>query len=196
MSELLNDTNNQQEVVKRIAALQIAAPCLTRVEHLSQAKNLKKKEVEASLSTLKSHYSDLHGIRLQEVKGQYQLITAPEYATDIEAFLGLEVTSRLTQAALEALAIVAYKQPTTRPEIDSIRGVNSDGVVKSLLSKGLIEELGRTEAPGRPILYGVTPEFLQHFGLEGLDQLPQIDFEAMFSTPSEAEADERRLLKD
>lgn len=196
MSELLNDTNNQQEAVKRIEALLFAAPGLTSVDQLSQATNLKKKEVEASLSTLKSYYSDLHGIRLQEVKGQYQLITAPEYATDIEAFLGLEVTSRLTQAALEALAIVAYKQPTTRPEIDSIRGVNSDGVVKSLLSKGLIEELGRTEAPGRPILYGVTPEFLQHFGLEGLDQLPQIDFEAMFSTPSEAEADERRLLKD
>lgn len=196
MSELRNDTNNQQEAVKRIEALLFAAPGLTSVDQLSQATNLKKKEVEASLSTLKSHYSDLHGIRLQEVKGQYQLITAPEYATDIEAFLGLEVTSRLTQAALEALAIVAYKQPTTRPEIDSIRGVNNDGVVKSLLSKGLIEELGRTEAPGRPILYGVTPEFLQHFGLEGLDQLPQIDFEAMFSTPSEAEADERRLLKD
>ena len=152
--------------------------------------------MEAALLMLIAHYTDLHGIRLQEVKGQFQLITAPEYATDIEAFLGLEVTSRLTQAALEALAIVAYKQPTTRPEIDSIRGVNSDGVVKSLLSKGLIEELGRSEAPGRPILYGITPEFLQHFGLEGLDQLPQIDFETMFSTPAEVEADERRLLKD
>jgi len=91
---------------------------------------------------------------------------------------------------------VADKQPTTRPEIDSIRGVNSDGVLKSLLSKGLIEELGRSDAPGRPILYGVTPDFLQHFGLEGLDQLPDIDFEAMFSTPKEAGADERKLLKD
>ena len=138
----------------------------------------------------------MHGIRIQEVKGQYQLVTAPEYASDIEVFLGLEVTSRLTQASLEALAIVAYKQPTTRPEIDSIRGVNSDGVLKSLLSKGLIEELGRSDAPGRPILYGVTPDFLQHFGLEALDQLPDIDFEALFSTPEHAEADERKLLKD
>lgn len=196
MTELLNDTKNQQEVVKRIEALLFAAPGLTSVEQLAQTTKLKKKEIETALVTLRAHYTDLHGIRLQEVNAQFQLVTAPEYATDIEAFLGLEVTSRLTQAALEALAIIAYKQPTTRPEIDSIRGVNSDGVVKSLLSKGLIEELGRSEAPGRPILYGVTPDFLQHFGLEGLDQLPEIDFEAMFSTPTEAEADERKLLKD
>ncbi len=196
MSELRNETNNQEEAVKRIEALLFAAPGLTSVDQLTQATKLKKKEIETALVSLRAHYSDLHGIRLQEVKGQFQLVTAPEYATDIEALLGLEVTSRLTQAALEALAIIAYKQPTTRPEIDSIRGVNSDGVVKSLLSKGLIEELGRSEVPGRPILYGVTPEFLQHFGLEGLDQLPEIDFEAMFSTPAEAEADERRLLKD
>lgn len=196
MSDLLKETKNQEEAVKRIEALLFAAPGLTSMDQLAQATKLKKNEVEAALVTLRTHYSELHGFRLQEVKGQFQLITAPEYATDIEAFLGLEVTSRLTQAALEALAIVAYKQPTTRPEIDSIRGVNSDGVVKSLLSKGLIEELGRSEAPGRPILYGITPEFLQHFGLEGLDQLPEIDFEAMFNTPTEAEADERRLLKD
>jgi segregation and condensation protein B len=196
MSEQRNDNNYEEQAVKRIEALLFAAPGLTSVDQLAQATKMKKREVEAELVALRTHYSELHGIRLQEVNGQYQLVTAPEYATDIEAFLGLEITSRLTQAALEALAIVAYKQPTTRPEIDSIRGVNSDGVVRSLLSKGLIEELGRSEAPGRPILYGITPEFLQHFGLEGLDQLPEIDFEALFSSPQEAEADERRLLKD
>ncbi len=196
MSESSNEPKNQAETVKRIEAILFAAPGLTGVDQLVQTTGLKTKEVENALNILRTHYSDMHGIRLQEVKGQYQLVTAPEYATDIEVFLGLEVTSRLTQAALEALAIVAYKQPTTRPEIDSIRGVNSDGVLKSLLSKGLIEELGRSDAPGRPILYGVTPDFLQHFGLEGLDQLPDIDFEALFSTPKEAGADERKLLKD
>ncbi len=122
-----------------------------------------------------------HGLRLQKIKNQYQLITAPEFAETIEKFLGLEVTSRLTQAALEVLAIVAYKQPATRPEIESIRGVNSDGVVKSLLYKGLIEELGRSEAIGRPILYGVTNEFFQHFGLESLEQLPPVDLEGCWS---------------
>ena len=151
---------------------------------------------EQVLQDLKTHYSEMHGIRLQEVKGQFQLMTAPEFAVDIETFLGLEVTSRLTQAALEALAIVAYKQPVTRPEIDSIRGVNSDGVLKSLLSKGLIEELGRSDAPGRPILYGTTPDFMQHFGLESMDQLPEIDFESLFSTEADAEGEDRKLLKD
>ena len=196
MSEQRNDNNHEEQAVKRIEALLFAAPGLTSVDQLTQATKMKKTDVEAALNALRTHYSELHGICLQEVNGQFQLVTAPEFATDIEAFLGLEVTSRLTQAALEALAIVAYKQPTTRPEIDSIRGVNSDYVVRSLLSKGLIEELGRSEAPGRPILYGITPEFLQHFGLEELDQLPEIDFEALFSSPQEAEADERRLLKD
>ena len=180
----------------KIEALLFVAPGLTSLDQLMQVTGLKKKEVEQVLQDLKTHYSEMHGIRLQEVKGQFQLMTAPEFAVDIETFLGLEVTSRLTQAALEALAIVAYKQPTTRPEMDSIRGVNSDGVLKSLLSKGLIEELGRSDAPGRPILYGTTPDFMQHFGLESMDQLPEIDFESLFSTEADAEGEDRKLLKD
>ena len=194
MTEAKHETN--KELRMRIEALLFAAPGLTGVDQLAQATGLKKKEIENTLRDLQNVYKNGHGLRLQEVKGQYQLVSAPEFATDIEEFLGLETTQRLTQAALEALAIIAYKQPTTRPEIDSIRGVNSDGVVKSLLSKGLIEELGRSEAPGRPILYGVTPDFLQHFGLEALTDLPEIDFEGLFSEVTDAEADERRLLKD
>jgi segregation and condensation protein B len=194
MTEAKHETNKDMRM--RIEALLFAAPGLTGVDQLAQATGLKKKEIENALRDLQNVYKNGHGLRLQEVKGQYQLVSAPEFATDIEEFLGLETTQRLTQAALEALAIIAYKQPTTRPEIDSIRGVNSDGVVKSLLSKGLIEELGRSEAPGRPILYGVTPDFLQHFGLEALTDLPEIDFEGLFSEVTDAEADERRLLKD
>jgi len=87
------------------------------------------------------------------------------------------LTTRLSQAALEVLAIVAYLQPITRPSIDSIRGVNSDGALRTLLSKGLIEEQGRMDTPGRPILYGTTPEFLQHFGLSIIDHLPPLDDE-------------------
>jgi segregation and condensation protein B len=103
-----------------------------------------------------------------------QLTTAPEIANQVEAFLGLEATAHLSRAALEALAIIAYQQPVTRPQIDSIRGVNSDGVMKSLLAKGLLQEVGRAEGPGRPILYGTTPEFLQHFGLGSLGELPPL----------------------
>lgn len=190
------DTNLLNPTTQALEALLFAAPGLSSVDQLSQALNVSKVEVEKSLEALSNHLSSFHGLRLQKIKNQYQLISAPEHAEKIEKFLGLEITSRLTQASLEVLAIVAYKQPTTRPEIDSIRGVNSDGVVKSLLSKGLIEELGRSEAIGRPILYGVTNEFFQHFGLESLDQLPAVDLEGLFATKSSAETEETRLLKD
>jgi len=189
-------TNSLNPTTKALEALLFAAPGLSSVEQLSQALNVSKSEVEQSLEALSAHLTLEHGLRLQKIKNQYQLITAPEHAEMIEKFLGLEVTSRLTQAALEVLAIVAYKQHTTRPEIDSIRGVNSDGVVKSLLAKGLIEELGRSEAIGRPILYGVTNEFFQHFGLESLDQLPAVDLEGLFAAKPSPETEETRFLKD
>lgn len=190
------DTNLLNPTTQALEALLFAAPGLSSVDQLSQALNVSKVEVEKSLEALSNHLSSFHGLRLQKIKNQYQLISAPEHAEKIEKFLGLEVTSRLTQASLEVLAIVAYKQPTTRPEIDSIRGVNSDGVVKSLLSKGLIEELGRSEAIGRPILYGVTNEFFQHFGLESLDQLPVVDLEGLLAPKPSQETEEMRLLKD
>jgi segregation and condensation protein B len=123
------------------------------------------------------------GLRLQRHAGRVQLTTAPEIADVIERFLGLEATSRLSRAALETLAIIAYQQPVTRPTVDSVRGVNSDGVFKSLLSKGLLQEVGRSEGPGRPILFGTTPEFLQHFGLNSLSELPPLNL------PLESEKD-------
>jgi segregation and condensation protein B len=110
----------------------------------------------------------------------------------VSKFLGLEATARLSRAALEALAIIAYRQPITRPGIDAIRGVSSDGVLKSLLNKGLIQEAGRTEGPGRPILFSTTADFLQHFGLSSLEDLPP--FEQEGAEPSEE--DSSRLLKD
>lgn len=115
------------------------------------------------------------GLRIQTHRGRVQLTTAPELAPLIETFLGLDATSKLSSAALEALSIIAYQQPVTRPQVDAIRGVNSDGVMRSLLSKGLIQESGRAEGPGRPILYSTTPEFLQHFGLASLTELPTLD---------------------
>jgi segregation and condensation protein B len=115
------------------------------------------------------------GLRLQRHGGRVQLTTAPEIAESVERFLGLEATSRLSRAALETLAIVAYQQPVTRPQIEAVRGVSSDGVMKSLLGKGLVQEVGRTEGPGRPILYGTAPDFLQHFGLNSLMDLPPLN---------------------
>jgi segregation and condensation protein B len=126
-------------------------------------------ELDASLRT--------RGLRLQRHNGRVQLTTAPETAEAIERFLGLEATSHLSRAALETLAIIAYQQPVTRPQVDAVRGVNSDGVMRTLLSKGLIQEGGRAEGPGRPILYSTTPEFLQHFGLNSLNELPPLERE-------------------
>jgi len=115
------------------------------------------------------------GLRLQWYgDDKVQLTTAPEAAAAVERFLGLELTTRLSPAALEVLAIIAYIQPATRPQIDQLRGVNSDGALRSLLSKGLIEEVGRLEKPGRPILYGTTPDFLQSFGLGALTEMPPL----------------------
>jgi segregation and condensation protein B len=124
-------------------------------------------ELEESLRT--------RGLRLQRHSGRVQLTTAPELGESVERFLGLEATSRLSRAALETLAIIAYQQPVTRPAVDAVRGVNSDGVIKSLLSKGLLQEVGRSEGPGRPILFGTTPQFLQHFGLSSLTELPALN---------------------
>lgn len=127
------------------------------------------------------------GVRLQWLDEAVQLTTAPEAAEVVERFLGLEIpVTRLSQAALEVLSIIAYMQPITRPQIDEIRGVNSDGALRTLLSKGLLEEIGRLEGPGRPILYSTTPEFMQHFGLSNLAELPPL--------PTDDEATETLLI--
>lgn len=164
----------------KIEALLFVSSGLISSGQIAKALEISESEVEKTLKDLEEHYvAHGHGLRLMHVKSRVQLTTAPELSKSIEAFLGLEATSTLSTAALEALAIIAYKQPITRPEVDVIRGVNSDGVLRTLLAKGLIEELGRTESPGRPILYGTSPEFLQYFGLNSLDALPFIDFEAL-----------------
>jgi segregation and condensation protein B len=139
------------------------------------------KELDEILST--------RGLRLQRNSGRVQLTTAPELAELVELFLGLEATTHLSRAALETLAIIAYQQPCTRPQVDAIRGVNSDGMMKSLLSKGLVQESGRTDGPGRPILYSTTPEFLQHFGLGSITELPPL------AAPAEPDNEHSVLLK-
>ena len=160
-------------LVNQLEALVFAAPGPVLPSQLSAALSLSLKDIEEGLQVLDNQLAE-RGIRLQWHHGRVQLTTAPEFAPAVERFLGLEASSRLSKAALETLAIIAYQQPATRPEIDSIRGVNSDGVLKSLLSKGLIEEAGRAERPGRPILYATTSDFLNHFGLNSIKELPSL----------------------
>jgi len=164
-------------LIAQVEALLFVAPGSVTVSQLATAMNVSHYLVEKCLEILSTRYTNdetLSGIRIQEHHGRLQMITAPEFSDQIERFLGLDATSRLSRAALETLAIIAYQQPVTRPEIDAIRGVNSDSVLKSLMSKGLVEEVGRTERPGRPILYGSTSDFLQHFGLTSLQDLPPL----------------------
>ena len=180
MTYIMDNYENILEIPAKIEALLFVSSSLVSVYQLSKALELTESEVESHLADLETHYKmGGHGLRLMRIKSKVQLTTAPDLSATVENFLGLEVSNTLSQAALEALAIVAYKQPVTRPEIDIIRGVNSDSVIRTLLSKGLIEEMGRAEAPGRPIYYGTTPEFLQYFGLESLEALPFIDFDAL-----------------
>jgi len=165
-------------LVAQLEALLFVAPGAISIAQLATTLGITAQELELSLSELDAHYLDnssLHGLRVQIHHGHVQLTTAPESAQVIEQFLNLEAYTRLSRAALETLAIIAYQEPVTRPQIDSIRGVNSDGVLKSLLSKGLIQDIGRAESPGRPILYSVTTDFLQHFGLSSLSELPPLD---------------------
>jgi segregation and condensation protein B len=172
------------------ALLFIAAEPVTAGQ-LAEALERKTAEVEAALKSLSNSYAEGRGLRLQWHGGRVQLTTAPELAPLIERFLGLEATARLSRAGLETLAIIAYRQPVTRPGIDSIRGVNSDGVLRSLLNKGLVQEVGRAEGPGRPILYATTSAFLQHFGLSSVNELPPF---VVQEEDGEEEGD--RLLKD
>lgn len=158
------------------------------VAQLSQALDVTASVVERGLKELDETLST-RGLRLQRNAGRVQLTTAPELAELIELFLGLDATTHLSRAALETLAIIAYQQPCTRPQVDSIRGVNSDGMMKSLLSKGLVQESGRTDGPGRPILYSTTPEFLQHFGLGSIIELPPL------AKPAEPDNEHSELLK-
>jgi segregation and condensation protein B len=151
--------------------------------HLAEALQISPAQVEGGLQELESALL-ARGLRLQRHAGRVQLTTAPQLAERVERFLGLEATSHLSRAALETLAIIAYQQPVTRPKVDAIRGVNSDSMLKSLLSKGLVYESGRADGPGRPILYSTTPEFLQHFGINSITELPVLDLNKVEEEPS------------
>jgi segregation and condensation protein B len=114
------------------------------------------------------------GLVLRNVAGGWRLFTHPDTAPVVEQFVLSSRQARLTKAALETLSIVAYKQPVTRHQVSAIRGVNSDGVLRALVDRGLVEEAGREEAPGRPVLFGTTPGFLERLGLPSLASLPSL----------------------
>jgi segregation and condensation protein B len=172
-------------------ALLFVAPDAVAPAQLATVLDLPLSEIEKLLDELEASYrrpGGERGVRLMRYRGRVQLTSAPQAAETIERFLGLDMSSRLSRAALETLAVVLYRQPVTRPQIDAVRGVNSDGVLKTLLLRGLIQEIGRAESPGRPILYSATNECLQYFGLSSLADLPPLDLEELESAQAGEES--------
>jgi segregation and condensation protein B len=159
-----------------VESLLFVADAPVPVSQLAEAAESEAREIDAALRSLSDSYAD-RGVRLQRKGSRVQLVTAPQAAPYIERFLGLPLSGKLSAAALETLAIIAYRQPITRPQIEAIRGVSSDGVLRTLISKGLIEEVGRLETVGHPILFGTTFEFQQYFGIDSLSDLPPLKTE-------------------
>lgn len=160
------------------------------VAEIASVMQLDKPQVWELLSVLEQAYkAESRGIMLREVGGGYQLVTKPEHYMMLTA-LGKKKEVKLTNAALETLAIVAFKQPVTRAEMEAIRGVKVDGVVNTLLDLGLLAEAGRKKALGNPILYATTDRFLEVFGLSSLDDLPRVEDTEL---PAELEIEQLRL---
>lgn len=136
---------------------------------------LSEPQVKKLMEELISDYATRNGgILITEIANGYQMITNPRHAPWIRKFNKSIASNKLSAAALETLAIIAYKQPVIKAEVEEIRGANSDGVVKTLLDRGLIRIMGKKEAPGKPLLYGTTSGFLQHFGLKDITELPTL----------------------
>lgn len=185
-----------KELTKIVEGLLFVAPEPVTVSHLASAIECTENKVERVLQQLQEASRE-RGIRVQRQGKKLQLVSAPDLADYIETFLGLSVSSKLSPAALEALSIVAYQQPVTRPEIEAIRGVNSDGVLRTLLNKGLVEEVGRLDTVGHPTQFGTSFEFLRYFGLEKIEDLPELDLpELDMPHPAQDEPGEEAVIAD
>lgn len=156
-----------------IEALLFVADSPIDIEDLAKALQVDGQSVEQALQKLTTRLSQ-GGLRISRVGTRVQMVTAPEAGPAIERFLGVSHSAKLSPAALETLAIIAYRQPITRAQIEAIRGTNSDGVIRTLIAKGLVAPVGRVEQAGRPVLLGTTFEFLQYFGIQSLAELPSL----------------------
>jgi len=164
------------EAKKILEALLFASEKPITIEQMKEVlEEVDAKDIKTALLELKSEYENLgRSFKVYEVAGGYQMVTEPVFAEYLKKFYRVKSKDKLSKPALETLAIVAYRQPITKAEIEDIRGVNVDGVIKTLSDRSLIKVSGRKDAPGRPILYGTTKEFLDRFGLSSLNELPKL----------------------
>jgi len=151
------------------------------------------RDIREIINVLKGEYVERKsGISIIEIAGGYQMLTNSDYAMYIKKFYHSRHKEKLSKPALETLAIIAYKQPVTRLDIELIRGVNSDGVMVHLLDKGLVKIVGRKDVPGRPYMYGTSKEFLEYFGLKSLEDLPKLEDFSSLQAVAQEKAEEKQ----
>ncbi len=177
---------DNEQLIGAIEALIFVSGDPLPINRLVEVLDVSKEEVRKGIEDLSQKYIETgSGIQLMEVAGGYQLRTSPVHSVYVNRFLERKKKSTISGAAMETLAIVAYKQPITRAEMEAIRGVGVDGVLKSLLDKRLIKVVGTKEVPGKPNLYGTTKHFLEYFGINSLKDLPPVeDLSETFSSVS------------
>lgn len=174
-----NKNMEENKLKSVIESLLFVAEKPVELKELSQVTGQMAADVQKSLAKLTEEYQE-RGISLVRKGDYFSLVSNPNHASFVSKFLNEELRHDLSQASLETLAIIAYRQPITRGEIEEIRGVNSDQLIRSLMIRGLIAEVGRKEAPGRPILYGTTMEFIQYLGVGNEELLPKIEELSLF----------------
>jgi segregation and condensation protein B len=181
------DDEGIAELARAVEAVLFAAPEPQALDALRKGLGASAARLDAALEHLAADLrAGRRGIRLQRLTNQVQLVTAPEMGPEFERYFGYEAGTRLSAPALETLAIIAYRQPVTRAQVEQLRGVDCSGVINTLLNRGLIAESGRLDTAGHPILFSTTLAFLRHFGLGSLSDLPPLPAEQP-SLPEPAE---------
>lgn len=166
---------DEQHIRAAIEAILFANGASVSLSRMAQALEISDEQARQQVEALMTEYSvQKRGITIIRLKDSYQMVTVKEYAPQIRTVMDLRRNTPLSQAALEVLAVVAYNQPVTKAFVEQVRGVDCIGVIGSLTAKGLLEEKGRLELPGRPLLYGTTEHFLRCFNLSSLDELPPL----------------------
>ena len=166
---------DEQHIRPAIEAILFANGASVELSRIAQALEISDKQAREQTEALMADYNAQNrGITIIRLKDSYQMVTVKEYAPQIRTVMDLRRNTPLSQAALEVLAVVAYNQPVTKAFVEQVRGVDCSGVIGSLTAKGLVEEKGRLELPGRPLLYGTTEHFLRCFNISSLDELPPL----------------------
>jgi len=167
------ETNDIKPVLEALIFVSDKPLAINQIKEVME--NVSEEQIRQAVNELNQDYeATKRSFIIQEVAGGFRMATRPEFASWLRSLYKSNVKERLTRPSLETLAIIAYKQPVTKPEIEAIRGVNTDGVITTLLERSLVKIAGRKDSPGRPLLYATTDEFLAHFGLGTISEMPKL----------------------